>query len=158
MKKIIFTFALLCVFSCFVKAQGNSIGNRVLAQIQADGTITLKVTEAQLNTYLTELLNNVVKIKGTITKSQIILLSDKKSWVLRGKGTEGSGSVQSRLISVQLVIEGSQNLKVAAGGTTETCTGNPCSACDFLITGGCGCGDAAEGHTCNHTITKTNPN
>ena len=143
-----------------INAQGNSIPNRVIGQIQNDGTVKWKVSESELNNYLTTILNNQLGITGVITTTTILFEKSMNSWVIQGNGLYNNEIDQVRHIRVELEDVGGGNLKIAGGGITETCTGNPCEQCAFAEEGGCECKrnygtNNGFGGTCKHTISKT---
>ncbi len=158
MKK--FAFTIFVLLSCTViHAQENSVSNKVYGKIQNDGSLKRKVSDKPSNTYLSSVLHNM-NISGTINKSEIIYLQDKGYWVLQGEGFSAGNSGSTRNIRIQLEADGGGNLRIAAAGTTESCTGNPCAECAFAAGGGCVCKRTSSSQVgidgkCDHTISKT---
>ena len=86
---------------------------------------------------------------------------------------EGQSGKNHRIARTRLAGDpktGALTLEVYAGGTsgamarrrfgaTESCTGDPCSKCGFLLSGGCSCNSPTDpvGAHCNHTISKFYP-
>lgn len=147
--KILFIALLFCGFAF---GQSPFYNGGTIGTVQTDGTVQWSVTEAQINTYLTDVMNNQQGYTGTITTSTIVYISSLGYWTLYGIGADGTNS---RIIRVELSKDSNGDLSVVGGGETETCTGVNCSKCVFPDTGGCDCDDGGTG-SCNHTISKTN--
>ncbi len=155
MKSTLLSLFLLCFFCLSAAAQGNSFTNRVLAKIQDDGTVKWHVTEAQINEYLTSVLNIDLEIRGEITTSTIMYLTDLGYWVIQGQGTEDNDPGLSRQIRVELEIVGNGNLQVKAQGLTTSCVGTRCSTCKVHVTL-CGCDvPSGENASCTSKTART---
>lgn len=150
--KILIIAILFC--SVLHGQNGPFYNNGVVGTIQSNGTVAWSVTEAQINVYLTDVLNNQQSISGNISSSTIVYISALGYWVLIGEGEDSSGQNLSRAIRVELQFDSNNILTVKGGGITESCTGNPCEECKFKE-GSPGC-DCVRGSKCDYKSTSTN--
>ena len=71
---------------------------------------------------------------------------------------KGKAGKVSRISRTLLTLSEDGALFIQTGGTTESCTGDPCSNCEFDKNGGCYCSYNQTGMllgTCKHSISRT---
>jgi hypothetical protein len=71
---------------------------------------------------------------------------------------KGNAGKVSRISRTPLTLSDDGALFIQVGGTTESCTGDPCSRCEFDNNGGCFCSYNQTGAmlgTCKHSISRS---
>ena len=133
----------------------NAHANVIIGHIDSTGSYIITAPTTQLDSIFSTvtIFDDWVPSDYEITYDSVNVL-----YHLQAKGT-GIGPNLGNIAALRIYI--SQSAGVFTQGSepptgvakSETCTGDPCSTCKFLPSGGCFCGSSAEGH-CNHTITR----
>ena len=119
---------------------GENLGTRTVGAVDEGGRVVVKREDFRTT------WSDGTKLEDV----QILKAPD--GWKLTIRGTQPDGNCRSIRTSVTFTPDGEIQADEAAA--SETCTGNPCSNCEFALLGGCKCLDLPVlQHSCNHSTS-----
>ena len=168
-----FLFGLL---ACNLIPEGDiSQPSEILIMSKEFGSHELKLAIAQDNSVelAPEDINRIYKFLNNKFKTNVdsyhnivvenVANSDKVNLVMYLKESATNKNIPFALVLQKIMVDEGANPFVYVLSETHTCTGNPCSCCDFIEDGngnitGCECNstiwkDGCSGSMCNHTVS-----